>query len=199
MNKYYTGKGDKGDTGFFGTQDRHPKSSLRVECLGAVDEANSWVGLCRAKVREQGTSLPAGEAGNKEQGNKEEILEWVQQQLFIVQAELGGSDVHLTENNIAELEAHIAKVSENLPEIKSFVLPGASEMAATFDVARTVVRGAERRLVSLAKDQQLMGAVQGRPRQYTLAFMNRLSTLMYVLARHEAEKCGIIEKSPLYK
>ncbi len=48
--KFYTGKGDKGDTGFFGTADRSPKSSLRVECLGAVDELGAWVGLCRAKL-----------------------------------------------------------------------------------------------------------------------------------------------------
>lgn len=182
--KYYTGKGDKGDTGFFGSHNRYPKSALRVECLGAVDELMSWVGLCKVKQPEA--------SGQK-------ILEEVQQALFIIQAEFGGSDIHLSEAHMEVLEKHISQISETLPEITAFVLPGTSELCAMFDIARTVARRVERRVVALAKDTQLMGAVQGRPRQYTLAYLNRLSSLLYVLARQEAVKCGIIEQSPEYK
>jgi len=183
-NNYYTGKGDRGDTGLFGSAERFPKSSLRYEALGTVDEANSWLGLCKTKQSDP---------------ELKKILEWVQQRLFTIQAELGGSDIHLEESHVKTLEAHIAKISETLPVIKTFVLPGASEFAAHFDIARTVVRTAERRIVALSHDQQMMGAVQGRPREFTLAFMNRLSSLLYVLARQEAMKSGEAEKTPSYQ
>jgi len=183
-NKYYTGKGDAGDTGFFGTADRFPKSSLRVEALGTVDELGSWVGLCKAKVQSEKVKV---------------ILEAVQQHLFTIQAEIGGADVHLKAEHIKNIEEEISRISTTLPKITEFKLSGASELCAMLDVTRTVARRAERRIVALAKDTQVMGASQGRPREHTLSYLNRISTLFYVLARQEAVKCGIMEKSPEYK
>ena len=127
------------------------------------------------------------------------ILETVQQNLFTIQAELGGADLHLTEKHLAVLEEDIAEISKRLPEITAFVLSGASELGATLDITRTVARRAERRVVAYAKDTQLMGAVQGRPREFTLAYLNRLSTLFYVLARHEATISGVKETEPTYQ
>lgn len=197
--KYYTGKGDKGDTGFFGTADRHPKSSLRVECLGAVDELGAWVGLCRAKYVAEERPPQEKKAGGLTSAAISKMLETVQQNLFTIQAEFGGADLHLTEKHLTNLEEDIADISKRLPEISTFVLSGASELGATLDIARTVVRRVERRVVALTKDTQMMGAVQGRPREFTLAYLNRLSTLFYVLARHEATKSGIVEKTPTYE
>ncbi|MFA6006609.1 MAG: cob(I)yrinic acid a,c-diamide adenosyltransferase [Candidatus Paceibacterota bacterium] len=194
-NKFYTGKGDKGDTGFFGTAERHPKSSMRVECLGAVDELGSWVGLCRAKL----VTEERPPSGGLSSVTKSKILEEVQQNLFIIQGEFGGADVHLNEKHLAKLEEDIADISKRLPEITSFVLPGASELGAILDITRTIARRVERRVVAYAKDTQLMGAVQGRAREFTLAYLNRLSSLLYVLARHEAAKRGTQEKTPTYE
>lgn len=184
--QFFTGKGDGGTTTDFAAAKRESKASQLFEALGALDETVSAIGICRAKVR-QGSTLT-------ERLNLDaELLLSLQQNLFTIQAELAGSDKKLGDEKVRELEAQIAELGRTLPEIRSFLIPGESELGALFDLARTVARRAERELVRL-KEQG-----SDRAGASALAYMNRLSSILYVLARREASKSGINEGSPTYR
>ncbi len=180
MCMLYTGKGDSGRTGTFGTKEKLLKSSSVTEALGALDEANSYIGICRAK------------AGNLEiaAARVSEIINREQNNLFIVQAQVAGADKKLPDREVAYIETIVGEIEKLLPPIKSFFIPGANELSAHFDFARTLVRRAERRAVGLAEEYP------GKIDPYTLAFLNRLSSLFYALARFAASKDG--ESAPTY-
>ena len=171
----YTRKGDNGNTGLFGTKERVSKDHPLLEALGSLDELNSLTGLCKAYVRED----------NKETADE---LEKVQEVLFIAQAELAGSTVRVTSTHIDALETIIDAIETTIEKPTSFVVPGATTLSALFDFARTVTRRTERAVVRahLEDSTELQ------------AYLNRLSSFFYALARCDAQTSGKREKSPTY-
>jgi cob(I)alamin adenosyltransferase len=165
----YTRAGDTGETGLFGTPERLPKDATRIEALGSLDELNSLVGLC--KVRSLAVKIHIKATGE----SIKELLEQVQQNLFTIQAEVGGADKHLDDDPIYTMEQYIAAIEDELPEIKTFLLPGGTGLSALLDFTRTVCRRAERRVVTVHRNASLT--------DNTLSYLNRLSTLFFALAR----------------
>ena len=173
LTKIYTRGGDAGLTGL-GTGERRRKDDLRIEAYGAVDEANSFIGVARAVLLNapEHTALAA-------------ILAAIQNDLFDLGADLcvpetdqEGRTLRITQPQVDRLEREIDALNADLEPLKSFILPGGSEAAAAVHVARTVVRRAERRMVTLAAAP---GEKIGAP---TLKYINRLSDFLFVAARH---------------
>ena len=173
----YTKKGDEGKTQIFGCDQKLSKSSAIVEALGNLDEINSFLGIIKSKI----------------EGEEKKVIHQIQENLFIIQAEVAGADKHIAEDKILEIEDLIGKIEKELPPIKTFFISGATEVSANFDFARTMVRRAERRVVAVA-DEGLV-----KISSETLAYLNRLSSLFYAFARHSAYKSGINESAPTYK
>ena len=160
LSKIYTRTGDDGSTGL-GDGSRTAKDSLRVEAYGTVDEANSAIGLVLA------VDVPTPVRA---------LLTAVQHQLF----DLGGElcipgHAAIDDDDVARLEQHLDHFNADLPPLKEFILPGGGEAAARCHVARTVVRRAERRAVSLAREEPV--------RPQAVRYLNRLSDLLFVLCR----------------
>jgi len=183
----YTGKGDKGDTYFFGSEERDLKSSLQAEALGSLDEINSLIGFCRAKTK--GNTKKRRKS--KEGTSVSEILERVEQDLFIIQAEVAGSEKRISREKVVFLESVIKSIEEELPPIKTFFLAGGTEVSGLLDYARTVARRTERVVVKYSNAHQVSGEA--------LAYLNRLSSLLYALVRFVNFKSGVKEIPPTYK
>lgn len=182
----YTRKGDDGTTKNFSSQKRISKSSCLTQALGDVDELNSWLGICRAKVKDEKFSW--------NQRKIYEITEEVQQNLFIIQAELAGAPgKSMTKAKVSELEHIVDGIEKEMPKIQSFFLPGASEPGAFYDYARAVARRAERSVISALEQEEV------RVGDQTKAYLNRLSSLLYALARYTNLQSGVSEKVPHYK
>ena len=181
----YTGKGDDGTTKTFGCDQRISKSSGLAEALGSMDEINSFLGICKTKSAEKNLKFSDKEISG--------IVHNIQQTLFIIQAELAGCDKKVTEEKVIELETLINDIEKILPPIKTFFISGGTELAATFDVARTIARRAERRVVQVAEE----GVRPVGPN--TKKYMNRLSSILYALARLMNHLSGINEVPPSYK
>lgn len=170
----YTGRGDRGRTDL-SSGERVSKSSERIEAYGTVDELNSLTGLCRSYTED-----------------KEDELEEVQNELHILQAELANRepDVKISQENIDELEDLCDYYQNECPPLRSFVLAGGTETAAHLHTARSVARRAERRIVELDNSEEL--------REEVLAYINRLSDLFFLMARHENYLADVEEKNPKY-
>jgi cob(I)alamin adenosyltransferase len=165
--KIYTRKGDDGTTGLYGGG-RVPKDSAAPEAYGTVDEAQAALGLARA-------AAPAG-------GELDALLVHIERDLWVLMAELatehdnahklvdGASRV--TADMVTAIESHIDDITGRYEQPTEFVVPGESELAARLDVARTVVRRAERRSMAVAADGSQV-----------LPYLNRLSDLCWTLAR----------------
>ncbi|MDP1820192.1 MAG: cob(I)yrinic acid a,c-diamide adenosyltransferase [Acidimicrobiales bacterium] len=167
MTRLWTGKGDDGTSGLY-YGGREPKSSARFEAIGTVDEAQAAIGLARAEVR-----------GRPE---LDELLVAVARDLWVLMAELatddgnreklaGGSTL-VTPEMVAALEARIEGVAGRFELPAEFVVPGQDRGSAALDVARTVVRRAERSAVAVAVDGSSV-----------IPYLNRLSSLLWTLAR----------------
>lgn len=175
--KLYTKTGDKGETGLYGGQ-RVGKDDLRVRAYGAVDEANAVLGIVRAH---------SGDVAINED------LAYLQNALFDLGADLATPlDAQqraqlnpIDAQDIERLEQLIDDYDEGLEPLKSFILPGGHEAAAALHLARAVVRRAEREVVALARAQDINPQVG--------VFLNRLSDLLFVLARVINMKMGIGE------
>ena len=181
----YTRKGDKGDTGVFGCDQRMSKSSVVAEALGTLDEINSFLGLCKIRAKETGLTADGASVEN--------ILNDVQQNLFIVQAELAGADKTIAAEKISQIEKIIDAIEKELPPIKTFFVSGGTELATTLDFARTLARRAERRAVAVSEE----GKAKVSPD--SLAYLNRLSSLLYCLARYANHAQGVTEQTPSYR
>jgi len=162
----YTGRGDEGETDLFSGQ-RVKKSVLRIETLGCVDELNSLIGLCRVFAsRKSGI-----------------ILEQIQNALFVVGSDLATplnskANVPRVESRHAtELEQWTDGMNAKLPELRKFILPGGSEASAYIHLARVMCRRTERRAVMLKERGKINPAV--------IPYLNRLSSLLFVMARYE--------------
>ncbi len=183
----YTRKGDGGTTKTFGCDQRISKSSAIAEGLGALDEINSFLGLTKVLSAQNGASIEID-------GVKvpfESIVHGVQENLFIIQAEVAGFPKGLGEEKVKNIEKIIDTAEKLLPPIKTFFISGGTEMAAKFDVARTIARRAERRIVLVHEEGRMVG-------QNTLSYLNRLSSLLYALARLSNHLSGITETPPSY-
>ena len=160
LSKIYTRTGDKGTTGL-GDGSRTDKDSLRVEAFGTVDELNSVIGLLASH------QLPGHIA--------RELVE-IEHDLFDIGGELSipGHSV-VTDQQVERIEQCLDSLNADLEPLKEFILPGGSADAAVCHLARTVCRRAERRVVSLAREENLNAA--------SLRYLNRLSDLLFVMAR----------------
>ena len=187
----YTRKGDNGTTKLFycRVDTRLSKSCFIFEVLGTLDELNCSIGY--AKVLSRESSLELSMADRKVP--YEEILEIFQQDLFCIQAELGGADIHVSKEQVFFLEKVIYEIETVLPPLNSFVVAGGGMAGAYLDIARTVARRVERESVALyeKKDREI-GYV-------SLEFLNRLSSVLYALARFANYQAGYTERKPDYK
>ncbi|MEQ1498214.1 MAG: cob(I)yrinic acid a,c-diamide adenosyltransferase [Novosphingobium sp.] len=168
LNKIYTRTGDDGTTGLVDGS-RLPKHAARMESIGAVDEANSVLGL--AAVSLMGTAHA-------------DLITRIQNDLFDLGADLAtpGDDfapsemtLRIVQSQVDWLETEIDRLNAALPPLTSFILPGGSEQAARVHIARAETRRAERSAVALAGGGPVNPAA--------LAYLNRLSDLLFVLAR----------------
>jgi len=185
----YTRKGDGGTTSLFGCNQRLSKSSSIAEALGTLDELNSYIGLIRADIRGRGAfSVPVG----KQKKGLEVLLEDMQQALFIVQAEIAGAEKKMPKGKVTTLERITDTIEQSIPPIHSFSLSGTTYPSALFDVARTVARRAERRVVEVSEEGEV------RIGKHTLAYMNRLSSAFFALARYASHIEGAEEDAPTY-
>lgn len=185
----FTGKGDKGTTKVFDTPSgvRISKSSCRTETLGSSDELNSFLGICKVKSGSLDYTLPGTTF------KLTDIVEQVQQSLFIIQAEIAGADKSIPEEKVKNMEKIINMIEEEMPPIKTFFVSGGTELAALFDVSRTLARRMERNLVRAIEREEV------KVSEFTLAYSNRLSSLLYALARFVNFKAGIKENPPSYE
>ncbi|MFA5095477.1 MAG: cob(I)yrinic acid a,c-diamide adenosyltransferase [Candidatus Paceibacterota bacterium] len=181
----YTRKGDKGTTKTFGCDQRISKSSVIAEALGSLDEINSFLGFCKVKAKKEKILI-----GKLEMG---QAVHDIQKNLFIIQAELAGASMSIDEEKIKEIEIIIDSIEKELPPIKTFFISGGTELATLFDISRTISRRAERRVVEVKEENKVS------VKESTLAYLNRLSSLLYAFARLVNHKAGITEKSPDYK
>ncbi|MFZ5638163.1 MAG: cob(I)yrinic acid a,c-diamide adenosyltransferase [Pseudomonadota bacterium] len=167
LSKIYTKTGDDGTTGL-GDGSRVAKDSARVTAYGTVDEANSAIGLLLA------TDVP---------DDIRELLTTVQHQMF----DLGGElcipgHAAIADADIERLEERLDHYNDPLPPLKDFILPGGGEAAARCHLARTIVRRAERECVTLSHHDAV--------RPQAIRYLNRLSDLLFVLARVLARHAG---------
>ena len=172
INKVYTRTGDAGKTRLIGGEKRW-KDDARVEAYGTVDELNSEIGLCRELLKEQ-----------KEDQFSSLILflKSVQNELFNLGTQLASAEdrdsdnlPQLSDDAISKLESEIDTANELLSELTSFVLPGGSVINAQFHMARNVCRRAERRTVTLARNETVD--------QENIRYLNRLSDALFVWSR----------------
>ena len=177
--KIYTRTGDAGTTALYGGE-RVPKDARRVEAYGTVDEANALLGVARTQL---GSSADSS-------GDYDALLARVQSALFDVGADLATPEssyrqniVPLTEADVTGLEEDIDRLEAALPPLHAFILPGGHPAAASLHLARTVVRRAERRTVELSHHEALNPQVT--------AYLNRLSDLLFVLARAVNAAAGV--------
>ncbi len=186
----YTRKGDNGTTKLFdcpqGT--RLSKSSTVFEALGTLDELNCSLGFAATLAKKSCDTL--GLSGQKTPYAV--ILEHMQNILFAIQAELGGSDTHPDPDDVEFAELVVSEVETILPPVTSFIIPGGSETGAYLDLCRTIARRAERNVIKAIKED-------GRSvSESTLKFLNRLSSVLYALARFANYQEGFSEHSPKY-
>lgn len=181
----YTRKGDSGTTKTFGCDQRVSKSSAIAEALGSLDEINSYLGFCKIKSRKE--KLMIGKL------NVDQIVHDIQKNLFIVQAELAGASMSIDEEKVKELEKIIDTIEKELPPIKTFFISGGTELASLFDIARTISRRAEWRVIAVADEAKVEIKLS------TKSYLNRLSSVLYAFARLSNFKEGITEQSPDYK
>ncbi len=175
----FTGKGDGGTTKVFGcNQQRISKSSELPEALGTLDELNAYLGF--VKMRAKDSSRIAAS------------LRAVQEDLFIVQAQVAGADKKLKEGLVEEVSAFVNEIEKEIPPITRFSIAGGTELSALLDVARTLVRRAERRVIAVQEMK-----LRELPNE-TMAYLNRLSSLLFALARLANHEQGVKEENPRY-
>lgn len=174
--KIYTKTGDQGLTSLIGGT-RVPKSSLRIECYGTVDEVNSYIGL----VRDQ--EVNAG---------RRDLLKEIQDRLFTIGASLASDPEKsrmkipdLREDDVLLLEQEMDRMNETLPELREFVLPGGHPAVSFAHVARCVCRRAERLVIALREDSFVADLVA--------IYLNRLSDYLFVLSRVMARELNVEE------
>lgn len=188
-NSLYIGTGDDGTTTLFHCdQGRISKSANIIEVLGSLDEINAYLGVVKVQSRIDNFKLIV----NKKSIPYTKIIEGLQQKLFIIQAEVAGSNISITKNSLKEIELIIKKISEVLPPINSFTVSGGSLLSSELDYARTLARRAERHIVKVQEE----GFKKLSP--VTLSYMNRLSSILFAMSRYANYLLSIPEDHPNY-
>lgn len=170
----YTKTGDKGTTGLVGGM-RVPKSHVRLDAYGTIDELNSFLGLLICEIKEEDIL---------------KVLSFIQHKLFTVGSYLATETEAIspkaasiiTDDNIALLEKEMDRMDSELPSLRQFVLPGGSEAAARAHICRTIARRGERCIYRVKEDYPVEDNI--------LKFVNRLSDYFFILARRECNKNG---------
>jgi cob(I)alamin adenosyltransferase len=175
--RIYTRKGDTGSTGLLFGGDRVSKAHLRTEAYGTTDEAVAALGLARAWI---------GSETDRTEARLASLILQLQRELFVVGAELAthvdrrdrlaDGSTRVTVEMVTALERHIDELEQVVDQPKEFVVPGESQVGAGLDLARTIVRRAERRAVGLASTDEL-------PDSQVVPYLNRLADLLFVMAR----------------
>jgi cob(I)alamin adenosyltransferase len=177
VSKIYTRRGDDGSTGLFGGP-RVSKDDLRVAAYGEVDELNSALGMAREEVRDPGQKEIA------------DIVDRLQSELFNLGGQLATPDAaaapkdvpRVAKEDVARLEAEIDRFTAELPPMRYFILPGGSRPGAALHFCRTVCRRAERKAVALSRLETMP--------EHALSYLNRLSDLLFVMARAANLRAG---------
>ncbi len=177
INRVYTGVGDRGTTRLAGGQEL-PKDDARIEAYGTVDELNAVIGVVVERLISTGQTEELSGS-----------LRRIQNELFDLGGELAtlAEDRHekqalIQEADAKRLETELDATNEALPALKSFILPGGGEVSALIHQARTVARRAERRLVTLHRENP--------QREITMVYLNRLSDWLFVMGRKAALDSG---------
>lgn len=173
----YTRKGDAGTSTLFGSRSRLPKDSPIYEALGCIDELNSLLGVCYSHAQKVHQKIVYKE------------IRTVQEALFVMQAELAGSDIHILRAHIDSLERSIDTLENSFVNPHSFVIAGATELSALLDYARAVARRLERTMIRFTKETSS---------KETRMYLNRLSSHLYALARYAATAQNSREVAPTY-
>lgn len=190
--KIYTRTGDQGETSLLGGC-RVRKSSQRVEAYGTVDELNAFLGLALAYSGSGfGAMGPQGSVG-QEQNDLGSAIAAVQKELFLLGADLAQptasgaarSDQRITEIHVRRLESLIDQFQQEVEPLHSFIVPGGSPLSAHLHIARTVARRAERQAVALSETDEV--------NPQAIAYLNRLSDLLFVMARVANRRAGVAE------
>jgi len=173
MAPFYTAQGDSGDTGYLGPG-RISKASNRIEALGCVDEASAVLGLARAL---------------SENNMTKSILLFIQKRLYLLMSELSAApDVayqfdRINQDDIDWLEDQIAGLEALVTIPREFIIPGDNPVSAALDIGRTIIRRAERRAITLLESG-------GIDKPLLIAYLNRLSSLIFVLEIYETAESG---------
>ena len=179
--KIYTKIGDQGRTTFFGCG-LISKDDPRIEAFGALDELNSIIGVTLCHVSDQ---------------KVKELLQKVQNDLFQVGADLGGTKLNpnsmprMKQEHVAELESHIDGLMQILGMPETFILPGGTHASSFLHLCRAMTRRAERSLVTVSKTLDINPEI--------VRYVNRLSDFLYVLARQANKEVDVKEQQPIYK
>ena len=169
--KIYTKTGDDGTTGVQGGE-RISKSNLRIKAYGMIDELNATIGLVLSK---------------KFDDDIEDLLRNIQNDLFVAGSDLSNPDLsnmknRITKEMVANIEKNIDRLENELPPITNFILPGGHEVASLIHIARTIARRAETIVISLNEKEKVNDECK--------KFLNRLSDLLFVIARTVNKKNG---------
>lgn len=187
---FYTGRGDGGKS-LYGNK-RLPKSLILFDVLGDLDELNAWLGVCRSKI------TPKNNFKLKKL-SFDSILVFIEESLFMLQAEVAAVGFAYAAKEFKRIDAEksqfmegiILEIDSKIPPIRSFIVPGGSPMGASLDFARTLARRAERTLVKFGEKKKLSDE--------SVAFMNRLSSLFFALARYANYRAKVKETNPRYE
>lgn len=179
MVRIYTRGGDSGETALFGGT-RISKSAPRIDAYGAVDELNAVLGIARSHADE---------------GGLVDRLARVQNELHTVCADLANADLdadtpRIGQTHVEAMERDCDELDAALPPLTQFILPGGTPLAAWLHYARTVARGAERRVVDLGAQETINADV--------VKYLNRLSDLLFLMARTANHRAGTDEIHPQY-
>ena len=188
-NVLYTGRGDDGSTTLFDChQGRISKSSALIEALGSTDELNAYLGMIKVYSDNDKVFIKIG--AKKVFFSK--LIEDIQQNLFILQAELGGSKMTINKKELNKIENVIHEISEVIPPLKSFTISGGTILSAGLDYSRTLSRKTERRIISVSDEgSRKIG-------RWTLAYINRLSSILFAMSRYTNHFYSIPENHPDY-
>jgi cob(I)alamin adenosyltransferase len=176
--KIYTKTGDKGNTSLIGGT-KVPKSSLRIEAYGTVDELSSWIGLCKDLLTDE---------------TAKNLLQEIQDRLFTMNASLACDPVKepklripdLKDEDVTLLEQEMDRMNESMPPMKHFILPGGHPILSQLHITRCICRRAERCCVRLEQEREEV-------EQIIIKYLNRLSDYLFVLARYTGHQMGIEE------
>ncbi len=172
----YTRKGDKGETTLYGGE-KVAKDHARLEACGSVDELNSFIGLALSEA---------------EQRDVRDALKGIQSNLFELGADLAclGESNRINEKHVGGLEELIGNLEQELEPLHKFLLPRGTKLASQLQVCRAVCRRAERRTVALSKSENI--------NPHCIIYLNRLSSLLFQLARVANKRAGVSEQEWLH-